>query len=301
MIEQKYRTFVGGNLGGSLLARLPEISKADVVVLELSSYMLEHLAPMRWSPRVAVVTMISNDHVEWHGGVEQYHDAKKNLVRFQKRDDHAIVSDENPISASFAEATNARIARYGLDGRSPFLLRIAGRHNQLNAQAAFAAAQCLGVTREQAQLGIAGFEGLPHRMQVVHEQDGITWINDSIATIPEAAMAANQSFPAGRVIQIVGGHDKKLDWSAMCRALAGGCKAVLTIGEIGPRLASMLRDARPAGKVWECGDLSSAVATAKSLAESGDVVLLSTGTASYDQFPNFEKRGDAFTALAREA
>ncbi len=299
MLEQKYRTFVGGNLGGSLLARLPDMSRGDVVVLELSSYMLEHLAPMSWSPRVAVVTMISNDHIDWHGGVERYHAAKKNLVRFQTSADEAIVCGENPISASFADATSARVTRYGLDGRPPFLMRVPGRHNQLNAQAAFAAAQRLGITREQAQLGIAGFEGLPHRMQVVHEADGVRWINDSIATIPEAAVAANQSFPTGRVIQIVGGHDKHLDWHEMCRALAGGCKAVLTIGEIGPKLASMLRDAQPAAKVWECGDLASAVSTAKALAEAGDVVLLSTGTASYDQFPNFEKRGEAFSELAR--
>ncbi len=300
MLEQKYRTFIGGNLGGSLLGLLPQMCAADAVVLELSSYMLEHLRPMRWSPDVAVVTMIADDHLQWHGGAAAYHDAKKNIVRFQTKDDFAILSEENAICASFATDTHATVSRYGIEGRAPFLLRIAGRHNQLNAQAAFAAANCLGVTREEAQLGIAGFEGLPHRMQVVHEEAGVTWINDSIATIPEAAIAASQSFPQGKVIQIVGGHDKQLDWSTMCRELARGCKAVLTIGEIGPQLAARLRLTDTEVRVIECGDLQRAVRAAKSMAAEGDFVLLSTGTASYDQFSNFEQRGEAFADMAKQ-
>jgi len=287
MLEQKYRTFIGGNLGGSLLGLLPQMCAADAVVLELSSYMLEHLRPMRWSPDVAVVTMIADDHLQWHGGAAAYHDAKKNIVRFQTKDDFAILSEENAICASFATDTHATVSRYGIEGRAPFLLRIAGRHNQLNAQAAFAAANCLGVTREEAQLGIAGFEGLPHRMQVVHEEAGVTWINDSIATIPEAAIAASQSFPQGKVIQIVGGH-------------ARGCKAVLTIGEIGPQLAARLRLTDTEVRVIECGDLQRAVRAAKSMAAEGDFVLLSTGTASYDQFSNFEQRGEAFADMAKQ-
>lgn len=299
MLERRRRAHVGGNLGGSMLAKLPETGEGDVVVLELSSFMLEHLAPMRWSPRVAVVTMVSQDHLDWHGDVERYHGAKRNLVRFQRPGDDAVLCEENEVSASFAADTPARPTLYGIEGRAPLLLRIAGRHNQLNAQAALAAAGRLGVSREEAQLGIAGFAGLPHRMQVVHESGGVTWVNDSIATIPEAAVAANKSFPAGRVIQIVGGSDKKLDCGPMCRELAGACKAVLTIGEIGRRLASQLRSAGPSGKVWECGDLNNAVAAAKAIAEPGDVVLLSTGTASYDQFNNFEERGAAFEELAK--
>lgn len=298
MLEQKYRTFVGGNIGGSLLPELANMCSADVVVLELSSYMLEHLRPMRWSPHIAVVTMMADDHAAWHGSPDAYLDAKRNIVRFQSKEDFAVVSEENVGSASFAEHTQATIVKYGLEGRAPFLIRIAGRHNQLNAQAAYAAAHCLDVTREQAQLGIAGFTGLPHRMQVVHEENGVAWVNDSIATIPEAAVAANESFPRGHVIQIVGGHDKKLDWTEMCKHLAGGAKAVLTIGEIGPRLAQMLRE-NGCAQVWECGDLPAAVSAAKAIASSGDVVLLSTGTASYDQFSNFEKRGEAFESLAR--
>lgn len=299
MLQQKFRTHVGGNLGGSLLPVLPRMSADDMVVLELSSFMLEHLAPMRWSPRVAVVTMVSQDHLDWHGSVEAYHHAKANLVRFQTTDDHAVLCRESPTAAGFAMQTRGRVVSFDADSQPPFLLRTPGRHNQLNAQGAFAAAACMGVERNAAQLAIAGFAGLPHRLQVVREHAGVAWVNDSIATIPEAAVAANHAFPRGRVIQIVGGYDKKLDWGEMCRELAGTCKAVLTIGQTGPQLASLLRASRPVGKVWECGDLDRAVAAAKAIAEPGDVVLLSTGTASYDQFPNFEKRGEAFTELAQ--
>jgi UDP-N-acetylmuramoylalanine--D-glutamate ligase len=300
MLEQKFRTRIGGNIGGTLLGDLPDIRRDDVVVLELSSYMLEHLAPMRWSPHIAVVTMVSQDHLDWHGGVDGYHSAKRNIVRFQAPQDFAVLNEENELSHGFAAHTAAKVVRYGVEQRPPFLLRIAGRHNQLNAQAAFAAAQCLGVTREQAQLGIAGFMGLPHRMQVIHESNGVTWVNDSIATIPEAAVAASLSFPPGQVIQIVGGYDKHLDWAPMCQKLARNCKAVLTVGAIGPRLAELTRAERAVADVRECGDLQRAVVVARQVAEPGDIILLSTGTASYDQFPNFEKRGEAFAALASE-
>lgn len=300
MLELKHRTFVGGNLGGSLLPALPEINAGDVVVLELSSFMLHYLAPLRWSPHIAVVTMLSEDHLDWHGSAAAYLDAKRNIVRFQQPSDFAVLGEGHDAGADFASVTRATIVRYGIEGRPPFLLRIAGQHNQLNAQAAFAAASCLGITREEAQLGIAGFTGLPHRMQVVHEADGITWVNDSIATVPEAAVAASLAYPRGHVIQIVGGSDKGLDYAQMCRDLARGCKMVLTIGQIGPMLATMIRQAGGAARVWECGTLANAVSAARALAEEGDVVLLSAGTASYDQFPNFEKRGEAFAELARQ-
>src|SRR4029077_13286575 len=110
--------------------------------------------------------------------------------------------------------------------QKPFTLPIAGEHNQLNAQGAFAAASLIGITWEDAQRAMQAFEPLPHRLQLVHEAGGIKWINDSIATIPEAAVVAMRAFPRGKVIQIVGGSDKKLDMREMCQMLARECKAV---------------------------------------------------------------------------
>jgi UDP-N-acetylmuramoylalanine--D-glutamate ligase len=301
MLEKKFKTWVGGNLGGSLLEQLPLMGKTDVVILELSSYMLEHLRPMRWSPHVAVVTMISQDHIEWHGNVEAYIDAKKNIVRFQRADDVAILCEENDESASFATAAAGRVVLYGLKSRKLFNLKLAGAHNQLNAQAAFAAADVFGVMWDDAQSAIENFAGLPHRLELVHQIGGVSFYNDSIATIPEAAVAALESFPSKRVIQIVGGYDKGLPLGAMCAVLTRRAKAVLCIGKTGPTIAATMSqaDIPSAAAVYECGDLATAMKLAKQIAVAGDVVLLSTGCASYDQFVNFEVRGEMFAKLAR--
>jgi UDP-N-acetylmuramoylalanine--D-glutamate ligase len=301
MLEKQFKTWVGGNLGGSLLEKLPLISETDLVILELSSYMLEHLRSMKWSPHVAIVTFISQDHTEWHGNVEAYIDAKKNIVRFQRANDVAILSEENAESASFSRDTIARTVLYGLKDRKLFNLKLAGIHNQLNAQAAYAAADVFGVNWDDAQEAIADFEGLPHRLQLVHESNGVKFYNDSIATIPEAAVAALESFPPKSVIQIVGGYDKGLPLGAMCAALTRHAKAVLCIGNTGPKIAEIMSkaDIPSAAAVYQCGDLHTAVKLSKQIATSGDIVLLSTGCASYDQFVNFEARGEMFTNLAR--
>ncbi|HMB95671.1 MAG TPA: UDP-N-acetylmuramoyl-L-alanine--D-glutamate ligase, partial [Tepidisphaeraceae bacterium] len=304
MLEKKFpgKTWVGGNLGGSLLDDLPKMQKTDLVILELSSYMLEHLRSMQWSPHVALVTMISQDHIEWHGNVEAYIDAKKNIVRFQHPDDVTVVGEDNSESASFASIAPGRVVLYGLKNRKLFNLKLAGAHNQLNAQAAYAAADVFGVNWDDAQDAIADFQGLPHRMQLVHQSNGVNYYNDSIATIPEAAIAALESFPSKRVIQIVGGYDKGLPLGAMCAALTRHAKAILCIGNTGVKIAQTMAqaDIPNAASVYQCGDLPTAMKLAKQIAVAGDIVLLSTGCASYDQFTNFELRGEMFAKLARD-
>ena len=302
MLRTRYQTWVGGNIGKSLLFDLPQISHTDMVVLELSSYMLEHLRPMHWSPHVAIVTMLSVDHLEWHGSLEAYIDAKKNIVRFQRPDDLAILNGEDEPSRAFAREARSRIITYG-GSRKPLTLNfLVGRHNQLNAQAALAAAEAVGVLFEAAQAAVIDFRGLPHRQELVHESNGIRWFNDSIATIPEAAVAALESFPPRRVIQIVGGYDKHLPMNALCNALGQRAKAVLCIGQTGPMIGDMIaKDPQEISvPVYQCGDLATAVKMARTIVVSGDVVLLSTGCASYGQFENFEQRGEVFTKLARQ-
>jgi UDP-N-acetylmuramoylalanine--D-glutamate ligase len=292
MLKTAGPVWVGGNIGKSLLDDLPKILPGHLVVLELSSFMLEHLGEMKWSPQIATVTMVSSDHLDWHGSQEAYVNAKRNIVRFQPEDGIAVLNEENDLAISFANYTKAKLVRFGLKGRRPFELAIAGSHNQLNAQAAFFTAYLCGVTWEQAQAAIKDFRGLTHRLQLIHESAGVRFINDSIATIPEAAVAALKSFPPKTVIQIVGGSKKKdppID--DLCAALSERAKAVLCIGETGPKIA-----AHVPGSIIS-GTLAQAIATAKSIAADGDIVLLSPGYASYDQFVNFEQRGDEFTRL----
>ena len=301
ILSRRFKTWVGGNIGHSLLLELDQIDKSHFVVLELSSFMLEHLGTMKWSPHVAVVTMVAADHLDWHGSREAYVNAKANIVRFQRPDDFAVLNEEDPGSIALEGQTRARVIRFGTRDRRPLELILPGKHNQSNAQAAFAAAYQLGVGRDDAQDALRSFRGLPHRLELVHEENGIRWFNDSIATIPEAAVAALDSFPAKRVIQIVGGYDKGLPMTAMCNALLERAKAVLCIGATGNRLAEMMSESPLPGSaaVYQCGDLATAVGMARRLATSGDVVLLSTGCASYDQFVNFEERGLAFAKLAQ--
>ncbi|HYE18259.1 MAG TPA: UDP-N-acetylmuramoyl-L-alanine--D-glutamate ligase [Tepidisphaeraceae bacterium] len=305
VLRTKYagRVFVGGNLGKSLLEDLPAIGENDPVVLELSSYMLEHLRALKWSPHVAVVTMIARDHIEWHGSVEAYVAAKRVIVEHQTEDDFAVLNLACRTADDFARHTRAQVKYFDTTSHAPFPLTLAGAHNQFNAQAAYAAASCLGVSWDDAARALRAFRALPHRLELVHEHAGVQFYNDSIATIPEAAVAALKSFPPKRVLQIVGGHLKgEYPLEDLCNTLVERAKAVLCIGEMGPVIAAMLAKStsQSAPPCYACRDLATAVAEAKKHAIAGDIVLLSTGCKSYDQFPNFEVRGDEFTRLARE-
>ncbi len=189
MLKTLFTTHVGGNIGKSLLPELQKIDKTDIVILELSSYMLHYLGAMRWSPHMAVVTLLAADHIEWHGSVEAYRAAKANIVRFQRPDDFAVLNARDPLGMELASLTPARIARFGEDGFRPLELALCGEHNQMNAQAAMTAVQVIGVSWESAQAAVRAFPGLPHRLQLIHECDGVRYYNDSIATIPESAIA----------------------------------------------------------------------------------------------------------------
>jgi UDP-N-acetylmuramoylalanine--D-glutamate ligase len=301
MLQTQFTTFVGGNIGRSLLPDLPRIGKKDLVVLELSSFMLHYLADMRWSPHIAVVTMVAADHLDWHGSAEAYVDAKRTITRFLRADDYAVLNKTCPVSRAFP--TPGHVVTFGAErDRPPFELLIPGEHNQLNAQAAFAAASILGVPRTAAQDAIRDFAGLPHRLALVHEENGVRYFDDSIATVPEAAIAALHAFPPKKVVQIVGGHDKGLSFTDMCAALLDRAKAVLCIGQTGDQIADSLVETRypTAPEIFRCGDLPTAMKIAKRDAKAGDVVLLSTGCASYGQFRNFQERGEMFARLAKE-
>jgi UDP-N-acetylmuramoylalanine--D-glutamate ligase len=291
------RVWLGGNLGGSLLDKLPEMSGDDFVVLELSSYMLHHLGKRHWSPHIALITMVGRDHLAWHGSEEAYLEAKRNLVKYQKESDFCVVPKNSPDARAFREHTAAHVAEYGKRAHLPaaFAPKLLGKHNRINERGAYAAAAFVGIYPEQAAEACEDFAGLPHRLELVYEDErGVRWVNDSIATIPEAAAAACRAFPAGAVVQIVGGSDKGLKATPMVEALRERCRAVLCTGDTGEAIAAELGD-----KARISDDLAKAVDTARQIAQPGDVVLLSPGYASYDQFANFEARGDTFRRLVR--
>jgi len=304
MLATKYRTHLGGNIGVSLLDKLPIITADDVVVLELSSFMLYHLGQAQWSPPLAVVTMIGSDHLDWHVTREAYVAAKTNIVRYQRPGDVAVLCGQDPGAMALADIcaqTGASVIAYRLDRQIE--LHVPGQHNQLNAAGATAAAGAMGVDAETAAHAVRDFEGLPHRLRQVHMDAGAAYFDDSIATVPASAVAALDSFPPRTVIQIVGGHDAKADMALMCTRLAERAKAVLCIGATGDAIAAMVESAgtqlaQCGAAVHRCGDLATAIKIAKTIAKDGDVVLLSPGCKSFDQFVNYEKRGEEFARLA---
>jgi UDP-N-acetylmuramoylalanine--D-glutamate ligase len=293
--------WVGGNIGVSLLPDLPRIDKTHLVVLELSSYMLHYLGEMHWSPHVAVITMLSADHLDWHGSTEAYLAAKSNLLRYQRPDDLAVLNSQDARCREWAAQSVGKVIWFG-DGREARIpLLLPGEHNQFNAQAALTTATALGVSRADAVAACADFRGLPHRLELICERDGVRFYNDSIATVPEAAIAALEAFPPRRVIQIVGGKEKGVPLTGLCNALADRAKAALCVGSTGHAITESLSAAPLQGgaMVYDCGDLATAMKVAGTIAVAGDVVLLSPGCASYDQFTNFAQRGEMFSQLAR--
>ncbi len=311
------RVVLGGNIGGSLLGAIgKEIVDGTFVVLEVSSAMLHwmEVEKVAWRPRVGVLTNITNNHSDWHGTFEDYKASKLHLVG---RVERTLVTGETDASV-LAEVNSALRARSGpADGDGagvPSLLHLAhrdgvsglrlpGEHNRLNAAMAVAAACAADATlsRAEAIAEVRTFGGLPHRLQFVKEVKGARWLNDSKCTTPEAALLAVAAFEeagecgASRVHLIAGGYDKGSDLSPVAN-LATKVAGLYTIGKTGPTVAAKAKVAAK-GNVFECGELDVAVETIAGRVKPGDVVLLSTACASWDQFENYEKRGELFCRL----
>ena len=301
ILARRRTTHVGGNIGGSLLNSLDAIAPEDAVVLELSSFQLAYLPLLGKSPHVAVVTNLQPNHLDRHASMEEYASAKMNIFRYQRPDDVLILNREDPALRAWKEAAPGRVVLFGADDE-PFDLSVPGRHNQANAQAAWAAARQLGVSRADAQQALACFSGLPHRLQLAAERDGVRYVNDSKATSPAETLVALESFPEQRPVVIVGGYDKQIDLSGLCRTLAQRAKAVVATGQTGEAIARGVEAASSSGqgpRVVRAGEFEAAVRAAMDLAQPGDLVLLSPACASYGQFRNFEERGEAFARLVR--
>lgn len=298
------RVHVGGNLGGSLLGDLDRIRPDDRVVLELSSFMLEDMrvAGERWSPHVAVMTNITENHLDRHGTFEALTLAKQELLEHQRQEDHAVLG--RPIPFDLIHPKTTRL--WWLDGLDTMAghpvpkLVIPGEHNVINARLAVEAAACTGIDRYVAARTLEDFPGLTHRLQFVAEHGSgsgsVRYFNDSKATTPEAAELALRSFPAGVVHVVLGGYDKKSDLTGLARFARQHAQAIYTIGATGDALASAAESAEGTADVVRCGTLDKAVESAVQRVRQGDVVLLSPGCASWDQFENFEARGAAFVA-----
>jgi len=299
------RVHVGGNIGGSLLPHCARILETDFLILELSSFMLEWVRHDRWSPRYAVVTNVTKNHLDRHGTFEEYVKAKETILAFQLPRHHAV------LGPGVAELMDTRCEDVvEVEHSHPIMhhLPLPGAHNRLNATLAMHACAFFKVPHKAAAQALLTFPGLPHRMEHVGAYHGVNYYNDSKSTTPEAAIFALQGFDRGTVHLICGGHDKKSDLTEMGKAAATHARCVYTIGETGDDIARAVRDHAPdpdeldtpIGELVVSGDLQNAVREAAHRAEPGDTVLLSPGCASWDQFKNYEQRGEQFKALVKQ-
>ncbi len=299
---------VAGNSWRALTGCLEEAGEAGVLVLELSSFQLHYLPEPGFE--IAALLNVRPDHLNWHASLEEYAVDKLRIFEGQGTEDLALVSTSDPVSQ---DAMGNIVAETAVIGKGDTLveggclllrgrplanigeLPFVGLHNHENALFAAIAAERLGVGLEGIRKGLLGYRIEPHRLQVVAERDGVTYVDDSKATNPAAVASALTSFE-GTTILILGGSEKETDFSEIL-SLLDDCRAIVCQGEAGPRIHEFLEERSVAIKVFLVPDLTEAVEKARRFALPGDVVLLSPGCASFDQHASYAERGAAFARL----
>lgn len=315
------KVHLGGNIGFPLFCRLGEISEEDLVVAELSSFQLHTL---RKSPHIAVVTNLSPNHLDMHKGMEEYIDAKTNIFRYQSGSDLLVLNADNAITAGFASDAAGKVKMFSFaakpekngvffeDGKIKRInddgvietildrseLKLRGDHNVENFMAAIAAVSDL--CNDEIICEVARtFGGVRHRMEFIREVGGVSFYNDSIGSSPTRTIATLRSFEQ-KVRLIAGGYDKKIPYDALAPAVLETVEKLYLCGVTAPKIrdAVLAKDSNFPFEMFE--NLKAATEKAYSDAEKDDIVLLSPASASFDQFKNFEERGDYFVSVVKE-
>lgn len=317
------QAFLTGNIGKDQpLDMLPTLSKQDVVVYELSSFQLQDLTQ---SPHIGICLMVTSDHLNHHYNLDEYHEAKRAIVAFQGPEDFAIYNADYPATVVLGErgegqklAISSRLQPdFGAAIKDEIIqIRLKDEHLQINCQgrmlrgkhnleniaAASLAAACLGINPELIEETIKGFKGLEHRLQFVATKNGISYYNDSIATVPETTMAAVKAF-AEPIVVIVGGSDKGVPFDGLVEFLnqQPNVKAVVLMGETGKTIKQLFdRSGTPKIIKGPFADFAQVMGAVGEQAASGDVVILSPATASFDMFENYADRGRQFVAAVNK-
>jgi UDP-N-acetylmuramoylalanine--D-glutamate ligase len=274
---------VAGNVGRALTELDGEIEPEQLVVCELSSFQLEDIHEFR--PRIALLLNLEPDHLDRHGSFEAYRAAKLRIFENQREDDTAVVRRD------LDHTGRARRVDFSADDPLPGEPALRGAHNRENAAAVTAAARAAGATEDRIAAGLRDFKGVPHRLELVAERHGVRYVNDSKATNVAATLRALEAYEDEQVRLILGGSRKGEDFAPLAAALGPNIRAVYVIGETAEELARAIPD------TIHGGDLATAVERAAAAAQPGEVVLLSPACASYDQFRDFEERGEEFRQL----
>lgn len=301
------RAFLGGNIGVPVLDFVRDVSPDDWVVLELSNFQLYNLT---YSPHIAVCLMIVSEHMDWHPDMTDYTEAKANLFRHQKPDDIAIYFSANEYSTKIASYSpgikipyfrkpgayvdDAKIMIGGEEIIDKSEVKLLGEHNLQNICAALTAVWQITQDKDAIRRALANFSGLEHRLEFAGEIDGVKYIDDSFGTTPDTAIVAMKAFEQPKII-ILGGSDKGADFAVLAKEIkSSSVRHVIVIGQIADKIVAALQAAGYNDITTGLGDMKAIVDKARQLAKPGDVVLLSTGAASFGMFKNYKDRGEQF-------
>ena len=318
LIEQGYKTWVGGNIGTPLFAQIEEITEKDMVVLELSSFQLMTIdSPID----VAICTNLAPNHLDMHKDMQEYIDAKKNIFLHQTDKGILVVNESNDITRSFKPEAKGEVRTfsskttavdaYYLDGYlyvdgekvcAKDNIVIKGMHNVENYLAAFIATKD-DVSKEAMKKVAETFNGVEHRCELVRTIEGVKYYNDSIASSPTRTLAGLRAFDT-KVILIAGGYDKHIPFEPLANEGYPYIKELILLGATKEKIADVFRDLKERTghdvHITFVEDLKEAVLKAKELAVPGDIVTLSPACASFDMFPNFAVRGNKFKEIVNE-
>ncbi len=299
------KAWLGGNIGVAPFEFIDKIKKNDWVVLELSSFQLEDMAA---SPRIAVITNFHKEHLapadpnnpNFHKTLRDYYNAKLNIIRWQKKEDYAIINNKLQIT-NYKKIQNSKFKIQKLKSKviyftkSDLPSKLIGEHNRENIAAAVEVAKIVGINNEIIKKAAVSFNGLEHRLEFVKKINGVKYYNDSFATTPESAITALKSF-AEPIVLLAGGAEKKSDFKQLAKEIKKRVQfMVLLDGKTAPRLKKELTKANfPRNKMFLAKNIKQAVREAGKNAAKGGIVLLSPACASFGMFRNYKERGKLF-------
>ncbi|MDO9088115.1 MAG: UDP-N-acetylmuramoyl-L-alanine--D-glutamate ligase [Anaerolineaceae bacterium] len=317
--QSDQKVWVGGNIGNPLISQVEEIFKNDIVILELSSFQLELMTK---SPHIAAITNITPNHLDRHKTLDAYTAAKSHILLHQTSADYAIINRDDSGASSLKPLIKGHYVSFGLsplpeNENGVFVqdqsilvsihdqiqeictfqdIPLKGIHNIYNVLAACAISGVAGFDAQLIKKAIKEFKGVPHRLELVRTWKGVQWIDDSIATAPERTMAAIESF-SEPIILLLGGKDKNLPWEKLLQLVNEKVDHVVLFGDAALKIKDYI-----AGMAFQnqrfslhcCTHLQEAVQSANKISQPGDIVLLSPGGTSYDEFKDFEERGEKF-------
>lgn len=319
--KQGYKVHLGGNIGNPLVPKIFSINEDDFAVVELSSF---QLISMKKSPNISVVTNVTPNHLDVHKDMQEYIDAKKNIVLYQSSDNRTVLNLSDEISSSFENNTDAQVFKfsrtdkaskgtfledgviYYTDGNTSeavldtSCIVIPGLHNVENYMAAICAVREY-VSNETIRAVASEFQGVAHRAQFVRELDGVRYYNDSIASSPTRTARGMLSLFDRKIVLICGGYDKNIPYEPLGPVICSKVHTLILIGKTAPKIETAVinseeyKENEP--RIYHAESMEEAVNLARSLSVEGDIVALSPASASFDMYKDFEARGNHFMSL----